>query len=115
MERYTHDLYGFLLASIQYLKTKSGGQRWHAICEDVINIYLSFQNTITFPTPSEIEFFFLLENPDLFDLNIEKRSVFQGALQNTAFQDFMMVVLQALLDPPRLWWEQTQRNYDLKV
>ena len=114
MEFYINRLHDFLISSILDIKNKSGTQRWYLICDDVLNLFLSFKKTISFTIISEKDFYSFLLNPLYLSDNKEAASLFKLNLQEIAFQNFMMIVLQALLDPPTSWWKHTQDSYDLK-
>lgn len=114
MEFYINRLHDFLISSILDIKNKSGTQRWYLICDDVLNLYLSFRKTISFIIISEKDFYSFLLNPLYLSDNKEVSSLFKLNLQKTEFQDFMIITLQALLDPPTNWWKSIQDKYDSK-
>lgn len=93
----------FFLQSLQILKKESGSQRWNAICDDTVDLaialgpkyFRSFQIEkdelwqLLFHPPQTIQestilhFFFLQENTPMF----------------------LLILLQALTDPPKSWWQ----------
>jgi hypothetical protein len=105
MSEYRSRLELFLLTSIESLRNQSGVQRWYLICEDVQNLYIEFQQSISVSTLSPETFFHLLTEPFSTDLQ-----AFQKQLEHPEFQSFMFIVLQALLDPPASWWKETQAH-----
>lgn len=105
MASYQTRIESFLLTSIESLRNQSGVQRWYLICEDVVNLYTTFQQRVSFPTLSPEDFLTLLSNP-LSEIPPEVHQAFLLQLQKPEFQSYMFVVLQALLDPPTAWWQQ---------
>lgn len=111
MEFYISRLNNFIVSSILELKNKSGTQRWYSICDDVLNLYFCFTKTISFTTMAEKDFYSFLINPLYLSMNKDVLYLFTLNLQQIEFQDFMMIVLQALLDPPDSWWNSKEKEY----
>jgi hypothetical protein len=105
MLSYQTRLESFLLSSIEYLRNQSGVQRWCLICEDVVNLYSSFQQQVSLATLSPEDFLTLLTKP-LSEIPPEVHQAFLLQLQQPEFQAYMFVDLQALVDPPTTWWQQ---------
>jgi hypothetical protein len=105
MSAYQTRLESFVLTSIESLRNQSGVQRWYLICEDVVNLYSTFQKKVSFPTISPEDFLTLLTNP-LSEIPPDVRKTFQTQLEKPEFQSYTFIVLQALLDPPTAWWQQ---------
>lgn len=105
MNSYNTRAFTFFLQSIHSLKKESGGQRWNEICKDAAALFdTQFPPTLG-PHPfSETQLWQLFFDPPQ-DTSNPLYQPFQQLCENDTFVTFFFTVLQALLDPPSVWWQ----------
>ena len=101
VDAYAKRFVSFFLSSIRELKTKSGGQRWNAICEDTVRLYVDLAQTHLGILPLQPEeMWHLLFDPPQESLLLEH------ICKDQATSTLLFRLLHALLDPPPQWWAE---------
>lgn len=106
MKLYNTRAFEFFLQSIVFLKKESGGQRWNEICEDGATLFETNFPKEAGPQPfSHAEIWELLFDPPQ-ESSKPLYKTFETLCENDLFVSFFFKILQALLDPPSLWWRE---------
>lgn len=104
MDQYSNRCLDFYLHSITYLKSQSGGQRWNAICEDIVDLFFQrFPQELNNPFTRESLWHFFFEPP--MEPNEEQYRLFASLCTHPSFLTFFFSLLNYFLDPPQQFWK----------